>query len=200
MNTSTQRGFTLYELMVTVLVAGVIFGLGVPNLLEFSRNNAMTAVANDFQTAIMAARQVAITQQVPVTLCASPDPLVASPTCSPDASGTNWGYFVWVDDDEDADFDAGEEMILQRDEPEDITVFSDNGYINFAVNGVVNDIGGLGASAQMLLMCDARGNVISSGTLSAARGIRIAPTGRSTVFNEVGTVAPIVTALGAACP
>jgi type IV fimbrial biogenesis protein FimT len=200
MNTRTQRGFTLYELLVTMLVAAIIFGLGVPNLLEFSRNNQMAAHANDMITSILMARSEAVKRRVPMTLCASPNPVDAAPTCSPDASGTNGGYIVWVDEDADADVDAGEEILVQRDDPQDITVFGDNGYIHFGINGFLADIGGLGNSATNLLFCDARGNVVVSGSLSAARAIRIDPTGRGTVMREVADVAPIVTALGAACP
>jgi type IV fimbrial biogenesis protein FimT len=196
MNVKSQRGFTLYELMVTVLVAGVIFGLGVPNLLEFSRNNQMTSVANDLISAIARARSSAISQRLPVTLCASPNPVDAAPTCSPDASGTNGGYIVWVDDNGDAVVDAGEEIILQRDDPQDIDVIANNGYISFNNTGYVNDIGGLGLSARLLLLCDDRGNTVASGSLSAARAIRIAPTGRPTVIREVG----LIGALALACP
>lgn len=200
MDTRQQLGFTLFELLVTVLVAGVIFGLGVPNLLEFSRNNAMTSVANDMVAAIQAARSTAVNRRLPVTLCASPNPVAASPTCSPDASGTNGGYIVWVDDNGDAVVDAGEQIILQRDDLDDIQIFANNGYINWDGTGWLNDIGGLGLSARVLLFCDDRGNVVASGTLSAARAVRIEPTGRGRVINEVARIAPVVTALGAACP
>ena len=202
MRTSTQRGFTLFELLVTMLVAGVIFGLGVPNLLEFSRNNRMAATANDLVTALHLARSEAVKERVPVTLCASPNPVAASPTCSPDASGTNGGYIVWVDADADAVVDAAEldDVLYQRDDPVDITVFGDNGYVHFGINGNVANVGGAGAAATQILFCDDRGNVVVSGSLSAARAIRIAPTGRPSMFQEVGEIAPIVTDLGAACP
>lgn len=200
MDTKTQSGFTLYELMVTVLVAGVIFGLGVPNLLEFSRNNQMVSAANDFLTSIQNARNAAVSRRLPVTLCASPNPVDAAPTCSADATGTNGGYIVWVDDNGDAVVDAGETVLIQRDDPQDITTFANNGYISWAGTGFLNDIPGLGLSARLILFCDARGNTVASGSLSAARAIRVAPTGRGAVENEVARIAPIVTALGAACP
>jgi type IV fimbrial biogenesis protein FimT len=200
MNNGTQHGFTLYELLVTMLVAGIIFGLGVPNLLEFSRNNQMAATANDLITSILMARSEAVKQRVPVTLCASPNPVDAAPTCSPDASGTDGGYIVWVDSNADATVDAGEQILVQRDDPEDITVFASNGYIHWGINGFLANIAGLGDSANSMLLCDARGNVVVAGSLSAARAIRIEQTGRGTVMREVAEVAPFVTALGAACP
>jgi type IV fimbrial biogenesis protein FimT len=202
MNTKAQRGFTLYELLVTVLVAGVILGIGVPNLLEFSRNNRITATANDLISSLYLARSEAVKQRAPVTLCASPEPLIANPSCDPTVADpdSEGGYIVWLDTDADANVDGGEQILLQRDDPQDIVVFGDNGYVNFGMNGNVADIAGVGASATRILFCDTRGNVVVSGTLSAARAIRIDPTGRSSVLNEVATVAPVVTALGAACP
>jgi type IV fimbrial biogenesis protein FimT len=203
MNSKTQRGFTLYELLVTILVMGVIFGLGVPNLLEFSRNNRMAAAANDIQSAIMAAREIAVTQRAGVTLCLAPEPMDDDPVCDPDFSDADsaGGYVVWVDTDADAVIDGGETIILQRDDPDDITFFADSGYIHFNPTGFVADLAAAGAnSATRILYCDARGNVVVSGTLSGARAIRIPPTGRSVVINEVATITPVVDDLGAACP
>jgi type IV fimbrial biogenesis protein FimT len=202
MNTTTQRGFTLFELLVTLLVAGVILGIGVPNLLEFSRNNRITATANDLITSLYLARSEAVKRTTPITLCASPEPLLNNPTCDPDVSDPNseGGYIVWVDADADAVVDAGEQILLQRDDPQDIVVFGDSGYVNFAMNGNIAAVAGAGPPARRILFCDTRGNVIVSGTLSAARAVRIDQTGHASVLNEVATIAPVVTALGAACP
>ena len=192
MNTRTQRGFTLYELLVTMLVIGVILGLGVPNLLEFTRNNRMTATANDMQTALMLARSEAVKRRSTMTLCASPNPIDASPTCSADGTGTQGGYIVWDDADADAVVDGGEDVLLQRDDPQDITVFASSGYVHFNMNGNRADIPATGVnSADVVLFCDARGNTIVSGTLSAARAIRISPTGRGRVLAETGEIATL---------
>ncbi len=37
---------------MTLLVAGILLGIGVPNVMEFQRNGAMTAVANDLITGV----------------------------------------------------------------------------------------------------------------------------------------------------
>lgn len=198
---SSLRGFTLYELLVTMLVAGVIFTLGVPNLLEFSRNNRMAATANDMITSLLLARSEAVKRRVGVTLCASPEPLANAPDCDADLSDSGGGYVVWVDDDADAVIDGGEEILLQRGDPDNMTIFADSGYVHFGVTGYVEDIGGAGtSSATEILYCDERGNVVVSGTLSAARAVRIDPTGRAVVLNEVARIIPIVTNLGADCP
>ena len=50
MNANVHRGFTLWELSITLLVAGVVFSVGVPNFMEFQRNNAIIAAANTLVT------------------------------------------------------------------------------------------------------------------------------------------------------
>jgi type IV fimbrial biogenesis protein FimT len=198
MNPRTQGGFTLYELLVTVLVMGVIFGFGVPNLLEFARNNRMAAAANDLVTSLLLARSEAVKGRTTVTLCASPEPIDNNPSCDaaaadPDSEG---GYIVWVDTDRDAVVDGGEQMLLQRDDPQDITVLGDSGYVQFGVNGFVTTAVGAGAPATEILFCDTRGNTVVSGSLSAARGLRISVTGTASLLTEVGEI----DTLDVACP
>jgi type IV fimbrial biogenesis protein FimT len=190
MQSRTQRGFTLYELLVTVLVMGVIFGFGVPNLLEFTRNNRMTATANDFVTAMLLARTEAVKSRTWVTLCASPEPVIDNPSCDADASDADseGGYIVWVDADRDAVVDGGEQLLLQRDDPQDITVLGDSGYIQFGRNGFVTTAVGAGAPATEILFCDSRGNTVVSGSLSAARGLQIPINGRPNLFVEIADI------------
>jgi prepilin-type N-terminal cleavage/methylation domain-containing protein len=97
MKAGQQSGFTLWELLVTLLVAGILVGLGIPSLRDAQRNSAITAAANDLITGLLAARAEAIKRQVPVTLCASPDPSAVNPVCSQDGAGANGGFIVWVD-------------------------------------------------------------------------------------------------------
>jgi len=201
MTRRTQRGFTLYELLVTVLVAGVIFGLGVPNLLEFSRNNRMAGVANDLLGALMLARNTAFSRHLPVTLCASPEPVIDDPECDDDLSDadTAGGYFVWVDEDGDAVRDAGEQILLQRDDPENLVVLAASGFVTFDNRGYVQNPA---ASANAVLFCDPRGNTVASGTLSAARAVRIDPTGRAQVLREIAEITTLDAAAfgNLACP
>ncbi|HUQ51320.1 MAG TPA: GspH/FimT family pseudopilin, partial [Gammaproteobacteria bacterium] len=85
MNTSRQHGFTLWELLMTLLVAGILLGIGVPNVMEFQRNGAMTAAANTLVTGLLMARNEAVKRQAPVTVCLSDNPTAVAPTCAPNA-------------------------------------------------------------------------------------------------------------------
>lgn len=187
MRKAGQNGFTLYELLVSMLVAGVIFSLGIPNLLEFSRNNRMTATANDMITAILLARNEAIKQRIPVTLCASPEPLLDDPVCDagltdPESGG---GFIVWTDDNGDAIVDSGESMLWQQQDPRDISVIGNSGFVTFDIEGYIDDPA---TSASAFLLCDERGNSISSGSLSAARSVQIDPLGRARVLREISEI------------
>ena len=42
-----QTGFTLVELIITLGLAGIVLGLGVPAFTDFIRNNRMIAVTNE---------------------------------------------------------------------------------------------------------------------------------------------------------
>jgi type IV fimbrial biogenesis protein FimT len=216
MNAQTNRGFTLLELMVTLFVASIVVALGVPNFLEFTRNNRMTSASNDLVSALMAARSRAVQLQVPVTLCASPDPTIANPVCSPTGAGTNGGFIVWIDEngntnadgvpiltdgtDGNAVVDAAETVVLQRAAPGgSINVFADSGYVSYGPNGFRRNAA-VGPSATNVLYCDDRGNRATHGGLSTARVVRIDQTGRGQVVRELAQVTPVVTDLGAACP
>ena len=72
---------------MTLAVAGVLLGIGVPNFVEFQRNGTMTAAANDLVTGTLLARSEALTRQgtAPVVLCLSSNPLDEMPICDVDA-------------------------------------------------------------------------------------------------------------------
>ena len=56
MNKTNQNGFTLYELLITMLIVGVVLTFGVPNMLQFTQNSRMTSTANDLHPAFHLAR------------------------------------------------------------------------------------------------------------------------------------------------
>ena len=205
MDTKRALGFTLLELMVTILVAAILLGIGVPNFREFQRNNAIIAAANDLVSATLAARAEAVKRQVPVTLCASANPTAANPVCSPTGAGANGGFFVFVDEngnfdpngspiitdgtDGNAVLNNGETVLLARAAPGlPINVFANTGFIAYGPNGF-RRLNGIGAQPAQpatfnVLYCDDRGNRITSSG-STARVVRIDPTGRGQVLRDV---------------
>lgn len=218
---SIERGFTLWELLVALLVAGVVLGLGIPNFMAFQRSGAMTSAANNLVTAALMARAQAVQRQVPVTLCLSDDPTAANPTCLPNAvaDSPTRGFIVWVDENNDFDpvsglpdladatdgngvYDAaaGEQLLMQSAAPGGSILVSANcGYASYAPNGRRRAIPALCAAMPVttstsVMFCDDRGERAAAGDISTARVVRIDQLGRGQVLQER---ADIQAALGA---
>lgn len=62
------QGFTLIELMVTIVVAGVLLGIGVPGFVSIINNNRLTTSANELVATLNLARSEAVKRGVQVTV------------------------------------------------------------------------------------------------------------------------------------
>jgi prepilin-type N-terminal cleavage/methylation domain-containing protein len=211
MKRNHQQGFSLLELMVTLLVMGIVLGFGVPNFMEFQRSSVMTSEANDFVSAIYLARGEAVKRQTMVTLCASANPAAAAPVCG---VGPPTGYIVFVDDanpvvpaatDGNAVVDVGEQILLQHPAPAGTIAIStapaNSIYITYAPNGFVvpTAFAAPTPSLNTVLFCDDRGNRDAGGT-STARVVNVAPTGSAQIMRAIADVNVAIAATGGVCP
>jgi len=179
---SSQAGFTLYELLITLLIVGVILSFGMANLGDFTRNGRMTATANDLHAAFHLARSEAARAKANITICPSADPMAPVPACG---GGWDQGYIVFQDGGVDLQVD-GDDAVLRRHGPveENVTMNFTNGatYFSYAATGLGRgNIGGDPAVAQVV-MCDERGNITGAGGNSAARLFVVTPLGRATIL------------------
>ncbi len=194
-----HTGFTLIELMITIVLVALILGLGVPSFVEFSRNNRMTGAANDLLADLNLARTASVKRHVPVTICASANPMAATPACAATNATSFAGWIVFVDDanpavaaatDGNAVFDAGVgETLLRRHPllPTGTTAKSDTGFVTYAASGFPEAVGSV-ASATRVVMCDSRGNTAVAAGKSAARGISVSVTGRAGVTRSIADI------------
>jgi type IV fimbrial biogenesis protein FimT len=185
MQREKQCGFTLYEVLVTLLVIGVVLALGLPNLSDFTRNSRVTGTANDLHGSILLGRSEAARSKENITICASDDPMGAA-AC--DGASFEDGWILFVDLDGDIVRDGGaDENVLKAFPPVDdtIDIITDNGatYFSFAPTGFGRgDVAG--PSLRTAMICDERGNIVAAGGSSAARRIVITPIGRSIVIRD----------------
>ena len=201
MEKRTQAGFTLYELLITVLIVGVVLTLGIPNLSEFTRNSRITTTANDLHAAFQVARSEAARAKTNITICASDNSMTAGADCQ-----GNWedGFIIFVDDDGDLARAGATETVLrahpQIAEGVSIAVANDATFFSYAATGLGRgNVGGNTALSQVII-CDARGLIETSKDFSAGRLFVATPLGRATVLRDYTMVGDALTAMGKVCP
>lgn len=176
-----QSGFTLIELMITLIVVAVLMGIGVPNLRTFIQNSRITTQGNEMLASLALARSEAIKRSAPVVVCPSAAPTAAAPTCS---AGGIWerGWLVFADATDPATkkgnntFAEAEGDILLRihEQLEGANTLRASGadladHLTFGPTGVTSMSG-----ADFLKLCDARG-------APSARAIMVEATGRARI-------------------
>ena len=201
MDKRTQNGFTLYELLVTMLIVGVVLTAGVPNMIEFTQNSRMTSTANDLHSAFHLARSESSRAKTNITVCASSNSLTANPNCV----GTwDQGYIVFVDANGDINLGGATETVLRASGPVadgvTLAVADDATYFSYSSTGQGRpNVGGNPAVSQ-IVMCDDRGNNIAAGGNSAARLFVAIPLGRATILRDTGLITNALATMGKSCP
>ena len=197
MDRRTQLGFTLYELLITVLVIGVILTFAVPNMQGFARNSRMTSTANDMHAAFHLARSESSRAKTNITICPSTD----ASSC-----GGNWeqGYIVFVDEDGDLARSGATETVLRSHGPiadgVSLAVADDATYFSYSSTGLGRpNVAGNTAISQVV-MCDDRGNDIGPGGNSAARLFVVTPLGRATILRDRTMIGDALTNMNKTCP
>ena len=201
MDKQSQQGFTLYELMITVMVVAVVLTFGIPNLTAYTQNSRMTAAANDLHAAFQMARSESARARTNITICASADPMGAGSDCD----GTwDQGYIVFIDDDGNRARAGANETVLRAHPAADsgvmLRIANNASYFMYASTGLGRlDTGGNPAVSQ-IVVCDQRGNIKAAGGNSAARLFVATPLGRATILRDMGLIGNALTAMGQACP
>ena len=197
----SEAGFTLYELMITLVIAGVVLSFGMSNLSDFTKNGRMTATANDLHAAFYMARSESTRGKTNITICASATPMAANSDCD----GTwDQGYIVFIDTNGDLLRAGATETILRSHDAIEsgVTLAIVNGatYFSFASSGLGRgDVGGV-PSVTQIVMCDERGNIIAAGGNSAARLFVTTPLGRATILRDMARIETVLTSNGLTCP
>jgi len=195
-----QAGFTLYELMITVTIVGVILTYGLANLGDYTRNGRMTATANDLHAAFHIARSESARAKTNITICASSNSMDAAPAC---AGTWDQGYIVFQDTNGDIAADAGEAILRRHDVAEDGVILSvANGatYFGYSASGLGRGSVNGNPPISQVVMCDDRGNITGAGGNSAARVFVVTPLGRGTILRDKAQIQLAIDNIGAACP
>lgn len=177
----TQRtlrcgGFTLMELVITLVIGSILFTLAIPSFQTFILNNRITTQANELVADFAFARSEAMKRSENVLVCVKE---TATETC--DSTTPEWrlNRVIWVDLNADGTMDAGE-ILRRRD-----TIEGDNVLLTsnipttliFRRDGFVNVSKPATGLANHFKLCDRRQN-------PSARAIVLDPTGRVRTTSE----------------
>lgn len=148
-----MAGFTLLELMVTMVIMVVFAGMAAPSFSSLVQNNRLEAEQMEFQAALSTARSEAVKRGVPVMVTAT----------VPGVSGNEFGggWSIWYDANNDGNFQAATETIKVRQALSgDLKVSSRVTQMSFLPSGFsgYRDNNGQMASA-VFTICDSRSNV-----------------------------------------
>ena len=201
MDKRTQHGFTLYELMITVLIVGVVLAFSIPNMQAFTQNSRMTSTANDLHAAFHLARSESSRAKTNITVCASANSMAADANC-----GGTWdqGYIVFVDEEPDLNRSGSTETVLRAHpaiaDGVSFAVANDATYFTYSSTGQGRPNVGGNTAVSQIVMCDERGNVKAAGGRSAGRLFVATPLGRATIFRDEGLIGDALTEMGKSCP
>ncbi|MEM7083578.1 MAG: GspH/FimT family pseudopilin [Pseudomonadota bacterium] len=185
---SHQRGLTLLELLVTISVAGVLIGFGVPSFINQYKNGQLTSAVNLLVTAMHISRSEASKRGTPVIMCTSNNAMNAG---NESCTGGDWtdGWIVFADNDGDGTYGTGDQIVqTQNSLKGGLTVIADDDVeenITYLPTGFAA-LPVVGGDARFIVFCGADGDDRYSRVLSLSNN------GRPRVLNrnDFGVAAP----------
>ncbi len=122
---SDQSGFTLIELITTLIVAGILLAVAIPNLQNLISGSGLSATTNELVAAMQIARSEAVSRATRVSLCPSTNQL----SCT---GGRNWedGWIVFTDLDENGTLNGSDALLRAYGTVEGATIRTGSGSFN----------------------------------------------------------------------
>jgi len=173
-----SRGFTLYELIITIALAAVIFGIGVPAFRDFARNGRLSGAANEMLVTLVMARNEAVRRSVRTSFCPAEAPDSIDAVCDEEATE---GFIAFVDVNGNCQRDADDDVIVSSFITHtEISAGNNILCVGYGPTGFRVPTEGTPANAH-IIFCDHRGveKVADASLFSFARGVEIVATGRA---------------------
>ncbi len=124
-------GFTLIEMVITIVVAIVLLGIAIPSFRFMMANNRATTQANALYSALNYARSEAIGRKTTVTVCSKATANSTTTTCGANGDWSN-GWHVFVDGGTIGTFDGTDSVLKHWGPlPGNATVTTSDAYVGF---------------------------------------------------------------------
>lgn len=165
-------GFTLIELITTLVIAGILMTLAAPSFNSFIKNNRLTTQANDLLADLAFARSEAVKRAATIRVCKSTDGL----TCN---AGANWQNGWIVLNPGSGQVFRAHEALTGKNTMTGTGAIANQ--IDYTRTGIVSGLGG----PESFHVCDY--------TLGAAKGrwIQVSVTGRARIAIDANTSRPM---------
>ena len=137
MRSPKLSGFTLFELMISITVLGILATVSLPNLSAMLQNNAGETVLNDVARTMSMARASAVVQGHTITMCRSID----NKACNGEWHN---GILVFLDRNGNRIVDTNDEIIHVTSFANipgtlKLSSFPSKQYLQFTPAGVINN-------------------------------------------------------------
>ena len=168
-----DRGFTLYEILITLLLVVLLAGLGLPELGKLVARNRISTEVNALFHAIHLARKESIMRRQVVSICPSND----GARCAPGRDWSRgWIMFNNRDRDEPPQIDPGDPVLQVHEIGDDLRITANRR--GFTLRATQKR-----ATNGTLVVCDAASRV-------APKALVVSYTGRPRVAFQTPRGAP----------
>lgn len=164
-----QGGFTIIELMITILVVAILAAIAVPSFDNLIKRNRIDAIQSQLSAALAAARTAATTRNANVVVCASD----GDQTCVEASGSWSDGWLVFVDSNGDTKLDADEQVLEVFKNNNNFNIRAYSGITKTAANFIAYGTRGFlkGVQPTVLVVCE------PDNDLTFARGLFVTAAG-----------------------
>ena len=177
-------GFSLIELLVTVAVAAIALGIGVPSMLRWNARHVIAAQADEMRDALRGARSEAMKRGGPVIVCRTE----ASSAGGCAQGGGDWQtWMVFADANRSGGYEPGEPVINAHTQPSRrLDARAEVASVRFEPTGIALSSPGGGNVVFLLSPADMAAGATAAGDRAAQRQVCLSARGDVAVVDGNG--------------
>lgn len=160
-----DKGFTIIEMLIAMVVIGVLLSIAAPAFTNIIKNNRMLSEVYALRASLNNARSEALSRRTTVSVCASSNGTSCITGSTPP---WNQGYITFADDDDDGALDPNEVFYVRLEDADTLNMTyisaASPEQVRFTSRGFARNFFGT------IEVCDDRGPTQARGVIIAAVG------------------------------